>query len=106
MVDKTKQASLIEVYRADFATPENFESMRFWIKGELDRIQSGFFSTDEKLKELVDQIGDSSGQECVECPQGDTGPKGDAGEGITVYQQTTEPASASPGDVWFVTEYL
>ena len=40
----------IEVYIANFATPQTLEAMRFWVQGELNRVQKGFTSTDTVVK--------------------------------------------------------
>ena len=95
----------IEVYKADFATPDNIEGLRFWLQGELNRIQAGFISTDEVLKLIASAILDDGG-EGTEGPIGPQGPAGEDGRSIQVYQQQNEPADAIAGDIWFKTEYV
>jgi len=53
-----ENATAIQIYRPGFATPENVPEMRFWIKKELDNIQSSFSDTDAVVKELADAIDD------------------------------------------------
>lgn len=96
--------SAIQVYRAAFATPVSLEAMRFWLQGELDRIQADSLSTDEAIKALASAIVGGG----AEGPQGPAGVPGEAGAdgvGVTVYQQTSEPSGARPGDIWFVMGY-
>lgn len=77
--------SAVVVYRATFATPQDIPSMRFWLQGELDRIQTGFFSTDEAVKTLADAVvaleveGGTPGEAGPPGPQGLQGPPGPQG---------------------------
>ena len=73
--------SAIELYRANFATPQDLEAMRFWAQGEYNRIQSGFASTDSVVKliagvlqNLIEAINEADGG-----TGGDVGPIGPAG---------------------------
>lgn len=92
MADTTK----VEVYRSLDAAPESWEDARFWLIGELRRIQTGFFSVDEALTDLdiapeapespsegvqgpIGPIG-PIGPEGPEGPQGPSGADGDVGE--------------------------
>jgi hypothetical protein len=64
--------SAIELYRANFATPDDVPSMRFWIQSELDRIQRSVASTEEVLKVIarllveIDLISIEDGQDAVD----------------------------------------
>lgn len=107
MVDRTKLNTAVEMYRASLATPETLDAMRFWVQNELKRIQQGFRSADERIRDL----GDAEGVEGPEGPQGITGATGADGEdgrGIMVFQQSFTPSETEsmPGDVWFVTEVM
>lgn len=102
-----KDNSAIEVYKADFATPETFDAMRFWLQGELNRIQAGFISTDEVIKILAGAIGEpEDGAEGPQGPQGEQGEQGEPGRGIAVFKQPEEPSGALAGDVWFKTRFV
>jgi hypothetical protein len=102
----------IEFYRPGFANPEDLESLRFWVKNELDSIQRGFSSTDEAVKQLATitsgllaRIGEATGGESAPGatgPQGPQGPKGDPGEstGRQVYISVSDPGVAVEGDIW------
>jgi len=64
----------IEVYLANDAAPDDWLDAKFWLVNELRRIQSGFFSADE----VIDQILNSDGG-VVEGEQGPPGPAGPQG---------------------------
>ena len=103
--------SAIELYRADWATPQDLEAMRFWAQGELNRIQSGFSSTDEVIKILSGILGDIIGKidnvEGSEGEKGDQGPPGEAGRASRVFQQPNDPGcQAFAGDFWIKTGTL
>ena len=80
--------SAIELYKANFATPQDLEGMRFWAQGEYNRIQSGFASTDtafrliagvlQDLIAAIDEAGGAPGNGC-ECEDGEQGPQGEQG---------------------------
>jgi hypothetical protein len=85
--------SAIELYKANFATPQDLEAMRFWAQGEYNRIQSGFASTDNVVKliarvlqDLISAIdetvseGGAVGPAGPAGPQGAQGPQGEPGE--------------------------
>ena len=109
--------SAIQLYRARYASPEDVESVRFWVQNELDKIQAGFSSADEVVtilaKGLQQVIGaldlspadGSSGSplQGPEGPQGPPGPEGPPGSGRQVYQQLDQPVGASEGDIWLQT---
>lgn len=48
----------IQIYRPSFATPQNMDAMRFWVKKELDNIQASFSTTDEVVKQLATALDD------------------------------------------------
>lgn len=103
-----ENTSAIELYRADWATPETLEAMRFWAQGELNRIQSGFASTDEVIRTLSgilrDILSDLDAVEGTPGPQGPSGPQGESGRVPRVFEQPTDPAAqAEPGDFWIRT---
>jgi hypothetical protein len=103
-----ENSSAIALYRADWATPENLEAMRFWAQGELNRIQTGFASTDEVIRTLSGILRDIlGGLDEIEGAQGPAGPKGSQGEPgrvPRVFEQPTDPAAqAEPGDFWIKT---
>lgn len=104
-------SSAIELYRANFATPQDLEAMRFWAQGELNRIQSGFASTDEVIKTLSGILRDILSQldavEGQEGEKGETGAKGDSGRTVQVFQQSNDPGlQALEGDFWIKTGYV
>jgi len=69
----------IQVYRSLDAAPEDWDAARFWLINELRRIQNGFFSVDDFLRNLN---GGSSGEAGAQGPQGQagaTGPQGPIG---------------------------
>ena len=77
--------SAIELYKANFATPQDLEGMRFWAQGEHNRIQSGFASTDSVVKliagvlqDLIEAIDAAEIGDCT-CEDGATGPPGPRG---------------------------
>ena len=82
--------SAIELYKANFATPQNLEAMRFWAQGEYNRIQSGFASTDSVVKLIagvlqdliaaIDETEAGTGETGPAGPQGPQGPQGEDGE--------------------------
>jgi hypothetical protein len=78
--------SAIELYRANFATPQDLDGMRFWAQGEYNRIQSGFASTDSVVKliarvlqDLISAIDEAEGGEGTAGPEGPAGPQGAQG---------------------------
>jgi hypothetical protein len=78
--------SAIELYKANFATPQDLEGMRFWAQGEYNRIQSGFASTDSVVKliagvlqDLIEAIDDTVSEGGTEGPAGPAGPQGAQG---------------------------
>ena len=105
--------SAIELYKANFATPQDLVGMRFWAQGEYDRIQSGFASTDTVVKLIAGVLQDliTAIDEGVEGggggEDGTDGQDGADGRGIRVFQQNPVPApsQSEPGDVWFVEEF-
>lgn len=105
--------SAIELYKANFATPQDLEGMRFWAQGEYNRIQSGFASTDTAVKliagvlqDLIDAL-DEAGIGGGGGEDGTDGVDGQDGRGIRVFQQNPVPSEgqSEPGDVWFVEEF-
>jgi hypothetical protein len=74
--------SAIELYRADFATPQTLEAMRFWAQTELNRIQSGFSSTDDVVRLLAKALSEviASIEEGGSTEPGAPGAPGDPGE--------------------------
>jgi hypothetical protein len=72
--------SAIELYKANFATPQDLEAMRFWAQGEYNRIQSGFASTDNVVKLIARVLQDLiSAIDETEAGTGEQGPAGPAG---------------------------
>lgn len=77
----------VEIYRSLDAAPETWDDARFWLIGELRRIQSGFYSVDEVLSNLGSTAPDSpsegvqgpAGPAGTQGPQGPEGPQGPAG---------------------------
>lgn len=87
MADKDiirKGATAVEVYRSNDAAPDSWENAKFWLTNELRRIQTGFFSVDELLETIQNQITDIGGSGGSEDgstgAQGPPGPQGPAGE--------------------------
>lgn len=102
----TTDQSAIQLYRANFATPESIEALRFWAQGEYDRIQAGFISTDEVVKllaavlsEVIDAIDEIDGGGTAPCEPCEDGQDG---RGVHTFTQKLEPTGAQAGDVWFV----
>ena len=104
----------IELYRADYATPQTLEAMRFWAQGEYNRIQSGFASADAvvrlisgALQDVIQAIDGEIGGSGEQGPAGVQGPSGPAGRGVMTFYQTGQPTEqdSEPGDVWFVKGY-
>lgn len=93
-------STVVEMYRAALARPEDIPSMRFWVQNELQRIQKGFRSADERIR----NISTGEGGEGAEGPAGVPGEPGVDGRGIAVFQQVQQPndTESAPGDVWFV----
>ena len=111
-----ENATAIQIYRPSFATPENIDAMRFWVKKELDNIQASFSDTDETFKQLaealddvivrvraalegtietVDEISDQLPVPPVTIPPATTG--------VRVFRQEVDPvlsATVDPGDIW------
>jgi len=76
MADTTK----VEVYRSLDAAPESWDDARYWLIGELRRIQTGFFSVDEALTDLdIAPEAPESPSEGVQGPIGPIGPIGPEG---------------------------
>ena len=85
--------SAIKLYRANFATPQELEAMRFWAQSEYRRIQDMGASTDQVIKliagvlqDLIDAIeaegppsDGSDGQDGEDGQDGATGPEGPQG---------------------------
>lgn len=106
-----EDSSAIELYRADWATPKDLEAMRFWAQGELNRIQSGFSSTNEVIRTLSGILRDILSQldavEGAEGEKGDDGAQGEPGRSVQVFQQSNDPGSqALEGDFWIKTGYV
>jgi hypothetical protein len=112
-----EDSTSIEFYRPTFATPQDVESIRFWVQHELDSIQRGFASTDEVVKllaevsnELISRLTDATGGEGSQGipgvpgpagPQGEKGDPGDDASGRQVYVSSSDPAFSSvEGDIW------
>lgn len=97
----------IEVYKADLATPVEFEAMRFWVQGELTRIQNTSYSTEEAVKVLAQAIeGLQGGGGGADGAPGAPGRDGVDGRGVQVFKgpDGAVPGGAQPGDVWLVEE--
>jgi hypothetical protein len=95
--------SAIELYKANFATPQDLEAMRFWAQGEYNRIQSGFASTDSVVKllagvlqELIAAIGETEAGTGEQGPAGPAGPQGPQGE---QGEQGEDGADGNAGDL-------
>lgn len=68
----------IEVYLANDAAPDDWLDAKFWLVNELRRIQSGFFSADEVIDQILNSEG--GGTEGEQGPPGPPGPQGNQGE--------------------------
>jgi hypothetical protein len=87
MADIRDNTTSVEVYRSLDAAPETWDDARFWLIGELRRIQSGFFSVDEVISNIGSEAPDSpsegvqgpAGPPGTQGPQGPEGPQGPAG---------------------------
>jgi len=88
MADKNivrDNTTTVEVYRSLDAAPETWDDARFWLIGELRRIQSGFFSVDEVISNIEtgqapeDPQSPSQGAPGSQGPQGPAGPEGPEG---------------------------
>ena len=107
-----EDSTAIEFYRPTFATPQDVESIRFWVQNELDSIQRGFSSTDDVVKQLAEAISNlvdrivAEGGTGSQGPKGDRGDKGDPGDdasGRQVYVSYNDPLAAGlavEGDIW------
>jgi hypothetical protein len=107
-----ENSSAIELYRAGYAVPNDVEGLRFWVQGELDRIQSGFSSADETITILASAIQavitatDEAGDSVLKGEKGDKGDPGEPGQdgvGNQVYIQNTQPNPSNEGDIWIKT---
>jgi hypothetical protein len=106
-------SSAIELYRAGYAVPNDVEGIRFWVQGELDRIQSGFSSADEVITILASAIqavitatDSETGESALKGEKGDKGDPGQDGQdgvGNQVYIQNTQPNPSNEGDIWIKT---
>ena len=91
MADVRDNTTRVEVYRSLDAAPESWDDARYWLIGELRRIQTGFFSVDEVIAELDTAVeAPESPSEGVQGPIGPIGPAGPEGP--------TGPQGASGAD--------
>ncbi len=91
MAEIRDNATRVEVYRSLDAAPETWDDARFWLIGELRRIQTGFYSVDEVIAELDTAVeAPNSPSEGVQGPIGPIGPAGPEGP--------TGPQGASGAD--------
>lgn len=86
----------VEVYRSLDAAPETWDDARFWLIGELRRIQSGFFSVDE----VISNIEAGEAPEAPESPsQGAPGPQGPQGPVGPIGPEGPQGPSGDVGDL-------
>ena len=98
MTDKNivrDNTTTVEVYRSLDAAPETWDDARFWLIGELRRIQSGFFSVDE----VITGLETTEGGEGVPGPTGPAGTQGPQGPAGAVGPQGPAGADGTDGNV-------
>ena len=100
MADKlplNPKESVVEIYRANIASPEDLDSTIFWLTQELKRIQSSGFDIESVLRDIIAAI---NSLEPTEPPEnGATGPQGPAGADGSDGEDGADGADGNAGDL-------